>query len=284
MSYTTLVEPEILKAHLDDPDWVIVDCRFSLADTEAGRRAYRKGHVPGAWYAHLDEDLSGPAGATGGRHPLPDPNRFAHTLGRWGIHENTQVVAYDDVGGGMAARLWWLLRWLGHSSVAVLNGGLPAWQQSGLPLATEIADPRSGTYPVRWLDALAWVDNVYVLANLERQDSLLIDARAAPRYRGEVEPNDPVAGHVPRAINLPWEANLDEQRRFRPAEVLKERFAAALGERPPARAVHMCGSGVTACHNLLAMEVAGLPGSRLYAGSWSEWVCDPARPVATGET
>lgn len=284
MSYTTLVDPEVLKNHLDDPDWVIVDCRFNLADTEAGRRAYREGHVPGACYAHLDEDLSGPTGLSGGRHPLPDPNRFAHTLGRWGIDENTQVVVYDDVGGGMAARLWWLLRWLGHKAVAVLNGGLPAWQQAGLPLATEVPEPRSGTYPVHWLDTLAWVDSAYVLANLERQDRLLIDARAAPRYRGEVEPNDPVAGHVPGAVNLPWEVNLDEQRRFQPAEVLKERFAAVLGERPPARVVHMCGSGVTACHNLLAMEVAGLEGSRLYAGSWSEWVRDPARPVTTGET
>lgn len=283
MSYHFLIEAETLHGHLGDPDWVVVDCRFDLNDPEAGRRAYREGHIPGARYAHLEEDLSAPVTPMSGRHPLPDHQRLAERLGRWGIGENTQVVVYDDAGGAIAARLWWLLSWLGHRSCAVLNGGLPAWRAKGLPLSVDVPAPQEGTYPVLHEDTLAWVGAGYVLANIGKRYSLLIDARAPSRFRGEAEPIDPVAGHVPGAVNLPLQGNLDKNQRFRDSAALKARFTAVLGDRPPSCAIHMCGSGVTACHNLLAMEIAHLPGSRLYAGSWSEWIRDSTRPVATNE-
>ena len=283
MRYSTLIDPETLHAHLNDPDWVVVDCRFSLTDPEAGRRAYRQGHIPGARYAHLDEDLAGPRTLGNGRHPLPDPIRLTGTLGVWGIHNATQVVAYDDAGGAIAARLWWLLRWLGHRRCAVLDGGLPAWRREGLPLSTAIPKPPPALFIERHDDTL-WVDSAYILTQLSQGDHLLLDARTAVRYRGELEPLDPVAGHVPTAINLPLEGNLTVEGCFLEPEALRERFTAVVTERAPASVVHMCGSGVTACHNLLAMEVAGLSGSRLYPGSWSEWIRDPSRPVVTGES
>ena len=280
--YNTLIEPKDLFSQLQNPNWVVVDCRFSLLETEQGRQDYQQGHIPGAVYAHLDEDLADPVTVTSGRHPLPDPARFAATLGHWGIGESTQVVAYDSAGGAIAGRLWWLLRWLGHRSCAVLNGGLPAWERQGYPLSSETAEPIPTSFPLTHADTLSWVDSAYMLANSHGGVSLVIDARAAARYRGEMEPIDPVAGHVPGAVNLPMDENLDEQGCFLPAEALRTRFAAALGARPPDWVVHMCGSGVTACHNLLAMEIAGLTGSRLYVGSWSEWIRDSARPVVTG--
>lgn len=283
MSYETLIDTQTLYDHLYDPDWVVVDCRFNLADPEAGRRAFHEGHIPGARYAHLDEDLAGPVTPTSGRHPLPDPERLAQTLGGWGINNVTQVVAYDDAGGAIAARLWWLLRWLGHRACAVLDGGLPAWRGQDLPLDREIPAPHPTIFSVLHEDALSWVDSDYLLADRVSGDSLVIDARTPARYRGEQEPIDPVAGHIPGAVNLPYEGNLDNEGRFMDPQALRERFAAVLGERSAASAVHMCGSGVTACHNLLAMEAAGLAGSRLYAGSWSEWIRDPSRPMATGE-
>lgn len=280
MAHTTLITAATLQAHLDDPDWVVVDCRFNLADPAAGRRAYQAGHIPGARYAHLDEDLSAPVTATTGRHPLPDPARLAATLGAWGIGPGTQVLAYDDLGGMLAAaRLWWLLRWLGHTAVAVLDGGLPAWTRAGLPLSTNVPVIAARTFIARPDDRL-WL-TVEQVQGLPAHE-LLLDARGAARYRGEMEPIDPVAGHIPGALNLPTESNLAADGCFLPAAALRARFAALLGERPAARVVHSCGSGVTACHNLLAMEVAGLSGSRLYAGSWSEWIRDPQRPVATG--
>jgi len=282
MRYSILIDPQTLYDHLNDPNWVVVDCRFSLADPEAGRRAYRQGHIPGARYAHLDEDLAGLRTLVSGRHPLPDPARLTGTLGVWGIHNATQVVAYDDAGGTIAARLWWLLRWLGHRQCAVLDGGLPAWRRQGLPLSTAIPKPLPALFIERHNDAL-WVDSAYVLGHLDRDAGLLLDARAAARYRGETEPLDPVAGHVPTAVSLPLEGNLTAEGCFLEPDALQERFTAVIGGRGPASVVHMCGSGVTACHNLLAMEVAGLSGSRLYPGSWSEWIRDPARPVATGE-
>jgi thiosulfate/3-mercaptopyruvate sulfurtransferase len=283
MNHETLIDTQTLYDHLYDPDWVVVDCRFNLADPESGRRAYHEGHIPDARYAHLDEDLSGPVTPTSGRHPLPDPQRLAQTLGNWGINNVTQVVAYDDAGGAFAARLWWLFRWLGHRACAVLDGGLAAWRGQDLPLSREIPAPHSTVFSVLHEDALSWVDSDYLLTDRVTGDSLVIDARAPARYRGEQEPIDPVAGHIPGAVNLPYEGNLDNEGRFIDPQALRERFAAVLGERPAASVVHMCGSGVTACHNLLAMEAAGLAGSRLYAGSWSEWIRDPSRPVATGE-
>ena len=280
MSHDTLIDLETSNAHLDDPAWVVVDCRFSLSDPAAGRRAYAESHVPGARYAHLDEDLSGPIAPATGRHPLPDPARLAQKLGEWGIGNDTQVVAYDDMGGILAAaRLWWLLRWLGHSACAVLDGGIAAWRRAGLPLTVQQPAVRPRRFEARPDDRL-WLTTAQVEAL--NGEEILLDARAAARYRGELEPIDPVAGHIPGALNLPTEDNLTADGRFRPAEEQRERFSALLGNRPAAAVVHSCGSGVTACHNLLAMEAAGLRGSRLYAGSWSEWIRDPGRPIVAG--
>lgn len=282
MSYQQLIDVKTLNEHLDDPDWVIVDCRFNLADTETGRRAYAESHLPGARYAHLDEDLSSPITPMTGRHPLPDPVALAKKLGAWGIGNHTQVVAYDDMSGMLAAaRFWWLLRWLGHSAVAVLDGGLAAWQRAGLPLTAEQPIIKPQTFTAQPDDRL-WLTT----AQIQRlaPDELLLDARGAARYRGEMEPVDPVAGHIPGAVNVPTEGHLTDEGCFRPAAELRARFLAAIGDRLPTAVVHNCGSGITACHNLLAMEVAGLSGARLYAGSWSEWIRDPQRPVATGAT
>ena len=280
MTHNTLIDAATLYSHLDDPHWVVVDCRFSLMDTEAGRGAYRESHLPGARYAHLDEDLSDPITPTTGRHPLPDPTRLARRLGDWGIGPGIQVVAYDDLGGMLAAaRLWWLLRWLGHQAVAVLDGGFPAWQRAGLPLTAALPTVRPTVFNGHPDDRL-WLTTAQVLAL--PSENVLLDARITARFRGEIEPIDPVAGHIPGAVNLPTEGNLTADGHFLPIAELRARFAAALGERSPTTVVHSCGSGVTACHNLLAMEAAGLHGSRLYAGSWSEWIRDPARPRATG--
>ena len=280
MRYDTLIDVTALHAHRNDPHWVVVDCRFNLMDAEAGRRAYRESHLPGARYAHLDEDLSSPITPTTGRHPLPDPKRLASKLGDWGIGPETQVVAYDDMGGMLAAaRLWWLLRWLGHTTAAVLDGGFLAWQRAGLPLTTELPTVQPTEFSGRPDDRL-WLTTAQVQALPSA--NVLLDARISARFRGEMEPIDPVAGHIPGAVNLPTEGHLTADGHFLPPAELRARFIAALGKRPPTTVVHSCGSGVTACHNLLAMETAGLHGSRLYAGSWSEWIRDPARPVATG--
>lgn len=280
MPYTTLIDTATLHAHLNDPDWIVIDCRFNLMDTEAGRQAYMEGHLPGAHYAHLDEDLSSSITPTTGRHPLPDPAQLAQKLSEWGIDNHTQVVAYDDMGGMLAAaRLWWLLRWLGHEAVAVLDGGLAAWRRAELPLTTATPTARPAAFEARPDDRL-WLTAAQIQA-LSKEEQL-VDARAAARYRGEMEPIDPVAGHIPGAINLPTEDNLTTDGHFQPADALRTRFLAVLAGRSPTAVVHHCGSGLTACHNLLAMEAAGLNGSRLYAGSWSEWIRDPSRPVATG--
>lgn len=280
MAYVTLIDPETLAAHLDDPAWVVVDCRFSLTDPTYGRRAYVQAHIPGAVYAHLEEDFSGPVvpGKTG-RHPLPDPKALAATFSRLGIEAHLQVVAYDDAGGAMAAaRLWWLLRWLGHDAVAVLDGGWSRWVREGRPVCSgsEVRVPRSFKPQVR---------SEYVVTSEEvarvRTDPAwrLLDVRAPARFRGEEEPIDPVAGHIPGALNAPFAENLTVDGRFRSPQELRARFEALLGPVPPERVVCYCGSGVTAAHTLLAMSYAGLQGARLYAGSWSEWITDPARPI-----
>ena len=277
----TLVNPAWLADHLDASDVVVVDCRFSLADAAAGSRAYAAGHIPGAVYADLERDLSSPVQPHTGRHPLPNPRVLGRRLGEWGIDGATQVVVYDDAGGAMAARLWWLARWLGHSRIALLDGGIDAWQAAGGPVETSRAAPRPRRFEAHPDEAL-WVSTGALVDALGHHPPLLLDARAAERFAGLQEPVDPVAGHVPGALNRPFADNLDERGRFRSADALRTAFARLLAGRDPADVVHMCGSGVTACHNLLAMEVAGLPGSRLYAGSWSEWIRDGARPVALG--
>ncbi len=281
---TTLIDPDDLSWQGSSTDWAIVDCRFSLADPAAGRRAYQERHIPGAVYAHLDEDLSGPiVPGVSGRHPLPSIHAFVATLSRWGIDDRVQVVAYDDSGGAIAARLWWMLRWLGHEAVAVLNGGFPTWLERGYPTTSgrERRPPRVFT-PRPHQELFADAETVARIAH--DPSYRVVDARGADRYRGENETIDPVAGHIPGAISLPYAANLRPDKTFRPAHELRKRFTEVLGEMSSDRVVCYCGSGVTACHNLLAMVHAGMGEAKLYAGSWSEWITDPNRPVATGET
>ncbi|KVE36294.1 sulfurtransferase [Burkholderia sp. TSV86] len=281
--YTTLISADNLAERLAAaPGSVLVfDCRFDLADPGAGEQAYAAGHIPGAHYLHLDRDLSGPKTGTNGRHPLPARDALAETLKARGRAQNQQAVAYDAQGGMYAARLWWLLRWLGHDSVAVLDGGLQAWQAAGQPLTQD--EPQASAGDFRALAPLATVvDAQAVLANLATKDRIVIDARAADRYRGENETLDRLGGHIPGALNRFFKDNLTADGRFKSGHELREAFQALLGATPPNRAILQCGSGVTACHNALAMEIAGLHDAALYAGSWSEWSADPSRPVATG--
>lgn len=281
MTYSTLITVDALKAHLRDPAWRVFDCRGSASDPIAGEEHYRRGHIPGARHADLERTLSAPRGTDTGRHPLPERNTLAAWLGREGVDNHTQVVAYDDAGGAFAARLWWLLRWLGHPAAAVLDGGIQAWQADGGALESgEAGRPPAREFTLRSplvhaLDAASVADIV-----ADRRPGRLLDARDPARYLGDEEPLDPVAGHIPGAHNRPFKGNLDEKGRFLTPTSLRERFE-ALGDRPEA-IVHYCGSGVTACHNLLAMEHAGLAGSRLYPGSWSEWIRDPQRPLRRG--
>jgi thiosulfate/3-mercaptopyruvate sulfurtransferase len=283
---TTLIEPAALAAHLADPDWAIVDCRFDLARPEWGALAWAAGHIPNALYAHLDRDLSGARTALTGRHPLPAIATLAATFGRWGIAREVQVVAYDQGAGTYAARLWWLLRWLGHQQVAVLNGGLAAWERAGLPLdtaATVRAARRFTAVPAADLVVTtAALAQAVAAGALTRRELTLVDARSAERFAGQNETLDPVAGHIPGARNHAFSGNLDAHGGFLSASELRRSWADTLRGRPVQTLIAMCGSGVTACHNLLALEAAGLAGARLYAGSWSEWIRDPARPVARG--
>ncbi|PKM12357.1 MAG: sulfurtransferase [Gammaproteobacteria bacterium HGW-Gammaproteobacteria-3] len=279
MTYTTILSAETLARHLNDSDWVIFDCRFDLADTEAGAKAYRFGHIANARYAHLDRDLSSAVNDFSGRHPLPDFKLLSQKLGRWGVDNASQVIVYDDAGGAIAGRMWWLLRCLGHSRVAVLDGGIRQWLQQGYPVTTTLPTPKAAAFRA-YLDKSFWLDALAVQNGLARNTLKLVDARTPVRYRGEQEPVDPVAGRVPGALNRAFQCNLDLTGQFKSAELLRGEFSSLLGTTEPQRIAHMCGSGVTACHNVLAMEIAGLKGSRLYAGSWSEWIRNKNRPVA----
>lgn len=281
MTYTTLISAEHLKNHIGNENWIIIDCRFSLSDSTAGFVAYRHGHIPNARYAHLNQHLSSPVKSYTGRHPLPNITELVRQLRDWGITNTSQVVVYDDASGAFAGRLWWLLRSLGHNHVAVLDGGYQHWQRKGFSTTTVLPAVKPSQfrpYPAGNLGLTA----VQVQNGLARKSLCLIDARAAARFRGEQEPIDPVAGHIPGAINRPFHANLNQDGLFLPAERLSAAFKALIADKPPEAVVHMCGSGVTACHNVLAMEIAGLPGSLLYAGSWSEWIRDKNRSIATG--
>jgi thiosulfate/3-mercaptopyruvate sulfurtransferase len=289
VDFTTLIEVESLHALMATPGIAVLDCRFELAVPDAGREAYLRSHIPGARYVDLNRDLSAPVSAASGRHPLPDPIALDAFFRGVGVVRNTQVVVYDESNGSFAARAWWLLRWLGHSKVAVLDGGMSAWLRAGG--ATESGEaPRgaarqpatgtgSGTVQA---DRRAALGADELIAALESPRTLLVDARAPERYTGAVEPIDPVAGHIPGAVNHPFSANLRGDGRFLPPEELERRWRDRLAGASPADVIVMCGSGVTACHNLLALERAGLRGARLYAGSWSEWIRDPRRPVARG--
>ena len=280
MTYHTLIAADELARRINEPDWVIVDCRFDLAKPESGRAAYALSHLPNARYAHLNSDLSAPIAPSTGRHPLPNPQHLAQRLGAWGINTRTQVVAYDDSGGPFAARLWWLLRWLGHERVAVLDGGLKRWTAQSLPLSSDTphVTPTAFTPHVQSMA----VDVNTVQQRLNDARYTLIDVRAPERFAGTVEPIDPVAGHVPGARNIPFAQNLDPHGCFKSADELRALYEQHVSRVDPQRLMVMCGSGVTACHTVLALEVAGLAGAQLYAGSWSEWITDPSRPVARG--
>ncbi len=268
-------------------DVLVLDCRFSLTNPVGGEQAYEQGHIPGAVYAHLDSDLSGPKTGQNGRHPLPTHGGFQATLRRWGVTPDTRVITYDDSGGMFAARAWWLLRWAGHTNVQVLDGSWVAWRAlhntdpARAPISTEAGVRTAGPFTLS-------LHADHVVSTQQVMDSLvyatpeihLIDARAPERFRGENETLDPVGGHIPGAVNRFFQLNLGPDGRFKPADQLRGEFESLLGELPLDTVVHQCGSGVTACHNLLAMEIAGLPGTRLYAGSWSAWCADPDRPVA----
>jgi thiosulfate/3-mercaptopyruvate sulfurtransferase len=280
MNFTTLVDTATLAAHLDEPDWLIVDVRHQLADTAYGERVYAAGHIPGAHFLHCDCDLSGAMNGTNGRHPLPSADKLAARLGEIGIDSKTQVVVYDDAQGMIAGRLWWLLRWMGHDQVAVLDGGLQAWLAIGGALTQDLPVPRAANFVANVRDSL--VDANYVQNFLATSRIFLVDARSPDRYRGENESIDPIGGRVPGAVNRFFRENLQENGCFKPAEQLRTEWLAALAGRSAEQVVHYCGSGVSACHNVLAMEVAGLLGSRLYAGSWSEWCSLPSRPMAQG--
>jgi thiosulfate/3-mercaptopyruvate sulfurtransferase len=278
--FRTLIDPATLAAHLDDPAWVIVDCRFDLADTSKGERQYGEEHIPGARYAHLDRDLSGPKTGTNGRHPLPTPDALRQRFGALGITTASQVIAYDADIGMYASRFWWMLRWMGHDRVAVLDGGLARWEREGYPLrqgaeswtATRfLGEPREG-----------WRLTVDELASvLDDPSTLLVDARSNERFHGMGETLDPVAGHIPGAVNYFFQQNLSADKTFKSPEELKAQWAPVLEDRDPREVVVYCGSGVSACHNLLALEHAGVSGARIFPGSWSEWVADATRPVET---
>jgi len=288
-AYTTLISTAQLQAlQASGAPCVVFDCSFELMQPEAGVQQYTAGHIPGALYAHLDTALSSKSepsrasAASGGRHPLPSRESFAAWLGSQGVANNTQVVVYDRQGANYCGRLWWMLKWLGHANVAVLDGGLQAWQAAGGAVVQgQEAAPATQHFAVG-TPLVKLVDAQHVLSQLGRPAQTVVDARGAPRFRGEVEPLDPAAGHIPGALNRPFTQNMQADGRFKPADQLRTEFEALLAGHDAAGVVHHCGSGVSAISNLLAMEIAGLGLAALYAGSWSDWVSDPARPVAQG--
>lgn len=282
MEYNTIISAAQLADIAANDDVRIFDCRFSLKDPQGGLNNYQQGHIPGAQFADMDTQLSSSMTETSGRHPLPQEEVFLEQLRAWGISESTQVVAYDDISGAFAARLWWLLRWVGHQKVAVLDGGLQQWEALGLSLSHDAVQfPRgdfAGKANIQWV-----LDIESVRTELAANNITLIDARAADRYTGKDQKTDPVPGHIPGAINLPFGGNLNEQGLFASSETIKKRFNQVIRDQAIDQVVNMCGSGVTACHNLLAMEIAGFAPTKLFVGSWSQWIRDPSRPIATGE-
>ncbi len=280
--FSTLIEASDLAALQNEPQLAVLDARFDLARPEWGAAEFAAGHIPGAQFVHLDRDLSGPIGPATGRHPLPDPAALAARLGALGVANSSQVIAYDQGNGMFAARVWWLLRWLGHTRVAVLNGGFAAWRAAGGAIESSVRATKPQAFVPRV--AVGATVNAQEVDTLRTKPSeLLVDARAADRFAGQNETIDPVAGHVPGAVNHPFARNIGVDGRFLSREELRAAWLTTLGSRAPAAVVAMCGSGVTACHNLLALEHAGLPGARLYPGSWSEWIKDPSRPVTSGQ-
>ena len=282
MPHTTLVSVRELAARLADPDWLVADCRFDLGERDAGARAWQAGHIPGAIHADLERDLSAPVTPITGRHPLPPIDAFVATLSRWGVTGGTQVIAYDAGNSAYAARLWWMLRYLGHDFVAVLDGGYAAWLAEGQPVSDGSVTRQPGRFVARPRPEM--LCDASGVAEAIARGELVVDVRGPERFAGKVEPLDTVAGHVPGAVNLPFLLNLDENSRFRSKAELAELWLARTGLADGSGPICMCGSGVTACQALLSLEVAGHGGGRLYAGSWSEWIRDPARPIARDES
>ena len=283
MSYTSLVSTDVLADHLTDPDWIVFDCRFTLTAPDSGYEQYLQEHIDGARYAHLDNDLSSPITESTGRHPLPDKKQFVQWLRSNGVNNNSQVVVYDESFGAMAGRLWWLLKWAGHDAVALLDGSYPKWRREGHKTSHDLPVIAESDFKADFRDEMiASSDEVHEFVKGNKQ-AVLIDARAEERFSGEIELLDKVAGHIPGAINFMYEDNLDMGGNLLPANELKEQFEGLMSGVKPEQVIHMCGSGVTACHNMIAMEAAGLYGSKLYIGSWSEWITAPDRPVATGD-
>lgn len=282
-NYTTLISTSSLADLLDDPNVIVIDCRFDLNDPQKGQREYAAGHIRGALYANLDEDLAAPVSAESGRHPLPDPGDFQDTLRRYGASAGSQIVVYDDAGGALAARLWWMMRrWLGHGNVAVLDGGFAAWTAAGRPVSTDPTVRASGNLSVRARRELIMTTQQVLDALAGPGSFVLVDARAPQRFRGDIEPIDAVAGHIPGTVNLPFSRSLDDQGLWQDATALRATWDELASFEPGQRWAVMCGSGVTACHLALSAELAGLPEPLLYVGSWSEWIRDPGRPVASG--
>jgi thiosulfate/3-mercaptopyruvate sulfurtransferase len=280
--FNTIVSTDQLQSHLTHPDWVIVDVRFDLTNPALGRQAYEAAHIPGAVYMDLNDDLAGTPTGQNGRHPLPDVDVLVKTLGRLGIDERKQVIVYD--GGSMmfVGRLWWMLRWLGHDAVAILDGGYAAWEREGRAVSSARPQPRSTSFVPNLRPGLQ-VDTDTILCGLAQRAQLIVDARSPERFSGLTEPIDAIGGHIPGARNWPFAKNLTSEGKLVPTAQLRTQFEALLAGRAPTEVVHSCGSGVSALANMIAMEAAGLTGSRLYVGSWSKWSADPSRPVAQGE-
>ena len=281
--FTTIVSTIEAAAHLADPDWVILDCQHDLINHAFGREAYTREHIPGAQFVSMEDDMAGAVTGRNGRHPLPTPDALERVFGRLGVTEGRQVVTYDSSQNTYAGRAWWTLRWLGFRSVAVLDGGLGKWKAEGRTLTTSVPIARPATFHARPNDNMQ-VDVAAIVAHLGKPGMQVIDARAAERYSGAQESIDPVAGHIPGALLRPWKDNVNPDGTYKSAAALRAEYTALLAGTPASDVVHQCGSGVSACHNLVAMELAGLAGARLYVGSWSEWCADPTRPVAKGMT
>jgi thiosulfate/3-mercaptopyruvate sulfurtransferase len=279
--YNSVVDADALRQNLGSPDWRVIDCRYDLLRPDAGERAHAEGHIAGAVFAHLERDLSSPKTAHSGRHPLPDPDRLAESFRRWGIDSDTQIVAYDANGGQYAGRLWWLARWLGHDHVALLDGGWQAAIKAGLMTKAVESRPARGRFERSRAREQA-VEVGAVQAARINPEWLVVDARAPDRYAGQNETIDPIGGHIPGAVNRFWQSNLQPDGSFKPAEQLRSEFEALFGARAPEHVIIQCGSGVTACHHLVALQRAGITGAKLYPGSWSEWIADPTRPIAVG--
>lgn len=282
MTYQTIISVEDLNSNLNNGGWVIFDCRFLLKDPEGGLKLFNKSHIPSAQFADMDKDLASAMTPTSGRHPLPDPSELIKKLQSWGVNNSSQVICYDDMSGAFAARMWWLLKWLGHNDVAVLDGGIDKWAESGLELEIDVQQRSMGSFVGEANDNM-WVNIEFIQTQLQENKINLLDARSGDRFTAKDTKTDPVPGHVPGAISFPFAGNLSKQGLFLSPEELQKRFASMLSNSENKEVINMCGSGVTACHNLLAMSVAGLPMTRLFVGSWSEWIKDESRSVVTGE-